>query len=160
MNIQVRSGDHVYEVEVGDVHARPIIATIAGERYEVWPEATPAGAGTLPPEHTQAAKVVPFSRATESSVDRTLSASASTPAAPPAGGRHNPRYLRAPLPGVIIAVMAEPGQQIIAGQELCVLEAMKMQNTIRATRSGQIARVHVAVDQQVQHNDVLIEYVD
>jgi biotin carboxyl carrier protein len=61
---------------------------------------------------------------------------------------------------VVVTVTAQPGQHIAAGQELCVLEAMKMLNTIRAPRAGQIAAVHVTIGQHVQHNDPLIEYDD
>jgi biotin carboxyl carrier protein len=85
---------------------------------------------------------------------------ASAPPAPPAPDRRGPRAVSAPLPGVVIAVPAQLGQQIVAGQELCVLEAMKMLNTVRAQRAGQIAAVHVTVGQHVQYNDVLFEYAD
>jgi propionyl-CoA carboxylase alpha chain len=61
---------------------------------------------------------------------------------------------------VVVTVTAQLGQQIVAGQELCVLEAMKMLNTVRAPRGGQIATLHITVGQHVQHNDLLFEYAD
>jgi biotin carboxyl carrier protein len=64
----------------------------------------------------------------------------------------------APLPGVIVAVSVQPGAEVSLGQELCVLEAMKMKNAIRAPRAGRIVSVHVAVGQTVKHRDVLVEY--
>ena len=156
MNIQVHVDDQIYEVEVGDLQARPIVVTVAGEAYEVWPDETPAGAGLGPPARTPPGKVVPLGppRARPvASPERTLPA-------PAAAARPYSRALCAPLPGVVVAVTAQPGQQIAAGQELCVLEAMKMLNTIRAPRAGQIAAVHVTIGQHVQHNDPLIEYDD
>jgi biotin carboxyl carrier protein len=49
---------------------------------------------------------------------------------------------------------------VVAGQELCVLEAMKMKNTIRASRDGEISKVHITVGQHVKHHDILVEYAD
>jgi biotin carboxyl carrier protein len=156
MNIQVHVDDQIYEVEVGDLQARPIVVTVAGEAYEVWPDETPLGTGLGSPARTPPGKVVPLGppRARPvASPERTLPA-------PAAAARPYSRALCAPLPGVVVAVTAQPGQQIAAGQELCVLEAMKMLNTIRAPRAGQIAAVHVTIGQHVQHNDPLIEYDD
>jgi glutaconyl-CoA/methylmalonyl-CoA decarboxylase subunit gamma len=51
-----------------------------------------------------------------------------------------------------------PGDEVEVGGELCILEAMKMKNAIRATRAGQIAAVHVSTGQHVKHNDPLVEY--
>ncbi len=70
------------------------------------------------------------------------------------------KVVRAPIPGVIVSVAVQPGATVSVGQELCMLEAMKMKNIIRATRSGQIAAVHVSVGQAVKHHDVLMEYAD
>ncbi len=64
--------------------------------------------------------------------------------------------VRAPMPGTIVQVKVKPGDQVEAGQELCVLEAMKMNNSIRATQPGQVAEVCVVIKQSVQHGDVLI----
>ena len=66
--------------------------------------------------------------------------------------------VRAPMPGVITAIAVKPGQQVVRGAELCVLEAMKMKNNIRASRSGTISAVHVSLGQQVQYRDILIEF--
>lgn len=68
--------------------------------------------------------------------------------------------VRAPIPGTIQSVLVKPGAEVVVGQELVILEAMKMKNTIRASRAGQVAAVHVIPGQAVKHNDVLLEYVD
>jgi propionyl-CoA carboxylase alpha chain len=62
--------------------------------------------------------------------------------------------LLAPMPGTVIAVHAESGAEVEAGQTLLVLEAMKMQHTISAPVSG-LLEVSVAVGQQVSAGDVL-----
>jgi biotin carboxyl carrier protein len=64
----------------------------------------------------------------------------------------------APMPGVITAVSVKSGDQVDYGQELCVLEAMKMKNSIRAPRSGKIKQVHVGAGQSVKFHDPLVEF--
>jgi propionyl-CoA carboxylase alpha chain len=61
---------------------------------------------------------------------------------------------------VIVSVAVQPGDTVQVGQELCVLEAMKMNNTIRAARAGTVARVNVSVGQHVKHGEVLLEYAE
>ncbi len=66
--------------------------------------------------------------------------------------------VRAPIPGTIISVEVQPGQEVAYGDPLLVLEAMKMKNLIRAPRSGRIAEVLVQPGQSVKHNDLLIRF--
>lgn len=136
MNLQVRIGDETFQVEVGDLRARPIIAHIDGAAFEVWPESGQSGPLEIP--------------------------------APATNGRHDPPTtlpaglagaIRAPIPGVILAIAVQEGATVAAGQEICTLEAMKMQNTIRAPYAGRIGRIAIAVGQAVQHQDVLVEFV-
>jgi biotin carboxyl carrier protein len=70
------------------------------------------------------------------------------------------KVVRAPIPGVIVSISVQPGSEVSTGQELCVLEAMKMKNTIRSTRSGKIASVSMQIGQHVKHHDVLMEYAE
>jgi propionyl-CoA carboxylase alpha chain len=62
--------------------------------------------------------------------------------------------LLAPMPGTVIAVQAESGEAVLAGQTLLVLEAMKMQHSISAPGDG-VVEIAVAVGQQVAAGDVL-----
>jgi biotin carboxyl carrier protein len=68
--------------------------------------------------------------------------------------------VKAPMPGTIVKINVNPGQRVEVGQELCVLEAMKMNNAIRASRPGQVIEVRVAIRQSVRHGDVLIVLSD
>lgn len=65
--------------------------------------------------------------------------------------------VKAPIPGLITRILVEPGQEIESGQPIIILEAMKMENEIRASRSGTIKVVNVQVGQTVTNNDVLVE---
>lgn len=68
--------------------------------------------------------------------------------------------MKAPIPGVIISIIVNEGDKVTFGQELCILEAMKMKNVIRAGRAGTIAKVLVKEGESVQHSQVLMEYED
>ena len=138
MKIQVKIGDQTFEVEVGDTSARPIKAEIAGETFEVWPEeeqleieSTAASDAPKAPAHAAAA---------------------------PAGA--SAKEVTAPIPGVIDSVKVKVGDTVKPGQELLVLEAMKMKNSIKATRNGKIAAIHVAVGDHVAHGAALVDFTD
>ncbi len=51
------------------------------------------------------------------------------------------RLLLSPMPGLLSSVVVEPGQEVKAGEPLAVVEAMKMENVLRAERDGRIARI-------------------
>jgi biotin carboxyl carrier protein len=61
-----------------------------------------------------------------------------------------------PMPGVVVAVLVKAGQFVKTGQGLAILEAMKMENEIRAPRNGLVEKVHVAPGQRVSQNDILV----
>ncbi len=66
--------------------------------------------------------------------------------------------IKAPLPGVIKSIAVRPGQQVAAGDELLVIEAMKMDNVIRATREGTVGVIHVTEGRQVAHGEPLLDW--
>ena len=65
--------------------------------------------------------------------------------------------LLAPMPGQVIAVEVAPGDQVEAGDALLVLEAMKMEHTIRAPRGGRIERVLFGAGERVEEGAPLVE---
>jgi 3-methylcrotonyl-CoA carboxylase alpha subunit len=71
--------------------------------------------------------------------------------------RHGAEGLGAPMPGRVIAVRVAPGQEVTRGQELLVIEAMKMENSVRAPRDGVVAAVAAAVGDMVGPGAVLVE---
>jgi glutaconyl-CoA/methylmalonyl-CoA decarboxylase subunit gamma len=140
MKLRVKIENRTYEVEVGDLLARPIQATIDGEVFEVWPEEAASQPGE--PVSTIPAGSLP-AQVTE------------TVPAPSASGA-----VLAPIPGVIVSVDVKPGDTVEHGQTLCILEAMKMKNAIRATRAGKIATIHITVGETVRHSQALMDYAD
>jgi len=151
MKLIVKVENQSFEVEVGDIHARPIVATIDGEAFEVWPEDVQL---VKPTVHVGQVASLPTA-APPPAANQPAPASAA-PAAPTSTARS----VLAPLPGVIVAVSVKPGDAVQHGQELCVIEAMKMKNVIRAGRAGTIGAVHVALNQHVKHHDTLLEFTD
>ena len=74
-----------------------------------------------------------------------------------AARRHASGGLEAPMPGKVIAVKAAPGQAVKKGDELLVVEAMKMENAIRAPRDGTVRSVAARVGDMVGPGAVLVE---
>ncbi len=132
---RVTVGDQEYTVEIENPRERPVRAIVNGEPIEVHVEESP--------EITTA----PATEAAEPPAS-TVSTAVRTPTAVPAAGAGS---VTAPLPGTVVSINVKEGDDVEPGQELCVLEAMKMNNPIRATRSGTVQEIHVQVGEQVQH---------
>ncbi|MBI4539954.1 MAG: biotin/lipoyl-binding protein [Gemmatimonadetes bacterium] len=70
-----------------------------------------------------------------------------------------PGAVRAPMPGLVVKVEVEEGQEVSAGQGVIVVEAMKMENELRTEVPGIVTRIHVVPGQPVEKNQVLVELV-
>lgn len=65
--------------------------------------------------------------------------------------------LRSPMPGVVVALSVKPGDTVAEGQEICVIEAMKMQNSMTAGKTGKVKSVHCKAGDTVGEGDLLVE---
>uniref|UniRef100_A0A4X1UC69 Propionyl-CoA carboxylase alpha chain, mitochondrial n=1 Tax=Sus scrofa TaxID=9823 RepID=A0A4X1UC69_PIG len=65
--------------------------------------------------------------------------------------------LHSPMPGVVVAVSVKPGDLVAEGQEICVIEAMKMQNSMTAGKTGKVKSVHCKAGDTVGEGDLLVE---
>lgn len=117
-----------YNVEINSVEGSNASVTVNGTAYQVELENAPAAPVQAAPAPVSAAPA-PVQAAP----------AAPKPAAPGAG-----KAVTSPLPGVIIAVKVNVGDTVKAGQEVAVLEAMKMENSIEATHDGTVTAIHVA----------------
>jgi len=145
MKYNVKIDGKTYLVEIQDLQSHPIIASVDGDTFEVWPEETTtlkelSTSGSVNQANT------PISKPGESTAKK--------PSAQEKSGN-----VAAPIPGVVIAVNVNPGDRIQYGQELCVLEAMKMKNTIRAgqNQTGTVKTVLAKEGEHVQQGQLLIE---
>jgi biotin carboxyl carrier protein len=72
--------------------------------------------------------------------------------------QRGPVILRAPMPGLVVRVLVEPGQEVPAGAGLVVLEAMKMENELKAPAAGTVGAVRAQAGQAVEKGQVLVEF--
>lgn len=144
MKMKVVIDNQDYEVEIEDIHTRPVIAIVEGERFEVWPESQDYLSSSV-----SSAPAISVPTPTQE-----------TPIKSPEPQTRGEKEVTSPLPGVIVAILVEPGETVTRGQELCTLEAMKMKNAIRANREGTIASIEVSVGDQVGHGQVLMTFTE
>ena len=111
--------------------------TVNGKTYDVQVEEVGgAAAPVAAPAATAAPATAPAAPAAES-------AAASAPAA-------GAEVINSPMPGTILSVKVAAGDSVAKGDVLCVLEAMKMENEIKAPRDGVVAGVHVTANSSVE----------
>lgn len=67
-------------------------------------------------------------------------------------------FVMSPMPGTLVNYSVAAGDHVEAGQELCIVEAMKMQNIVRAPRAGTIAKLNIDVGASMQADDIIIEF--
>jgi biotin carboxyl carrier protein len=65
-------------------------------------------------------------------------------------------HLKSPMPGLIVSVPVEEGQAVEQGQDLVILESMKMQNELKAPRRGTVGRIRVRPGDSVEQNALLL----
>lgn len=77
---------------------------------------------------------------------------------PPPIKRDLTKMILSPMPGAVISISVESGQTVVDGQELLVVEAMKMQNILRSETEGKVKKVLVKKGQSVAVDEILIEF--
>jgi acetyl/propionyl-CoA carboxylase alpha subunit len=70
-------------------------------------------------------------------------------------GAAGPRALKAPMPGRVVRVLVGVGDEVLEGQAIMVIEAMKMQNELKSPKGGRVVRVGLGVGDTVGTGDVL-----
>lgn len=150
--VKVKVEGKWYTVEVGDLTQRPVTAVVDGHTIEVdvqdpvWQPDPRTGRGTARPS---VAITQPTSSASPQVSRPTGSGVESAPEAT--------KLFRTPLPGTILSIEVNPGDQIVTGDPICVLEAMKMHQELRADWSGVVKEVMVSVGQQVLAGAPIVE---
>jgi len=67
--------------------------------------------------------------------------------------------VKAPMPGLVLNVMVEPGQMIKKGDAIIVLEAMKMENILKAAADGEVKKILVRKGDKVEKNQVMVNLI-
>ena len=68
------------------------------------------------------------------------------------------KMLLCPMPGLLVKIDVELGQEVQAGQPLCTVEAMKMENILRAERKGVVAKINSSVGDSLAVDDIILEF--
>jgi len=68
------------------------------------------------------------------------------------------KLIQSPMPGLVVSVAVEPGQEVKAGETVAIIEAMKMQNILKAERDGKVKAVQARAGDPVAADDVLVEF--
>ncbi len=134
--LRVRINGEWYTVEVGDVYQSPVEVVVDGETYLVELD-TAVEAGAARTRGRQQRKVEqPGLRGITEGDDRVI---------------------RCPLPGKVVSVAVAKGQVLEAGDEICQLESMKMEQSVRMATGGTVKNVKIKKDQSVNAGTPLIE---
>jgi glutaconyl-CoA/methylmalonyl-CoA decarboxylase subunit gamma len=130
MKVRVKIAGKIFDVEIDSLHTQPVIARVDGEPIEVWLESAPGVSIPAEKPGLEDIAAVP---------DKQIE-------------------IRAPIPGTITSVAVKAGDTVAYGQEICILDAMKMKNPIRSPRQGEIGEVFISAGQTVKHNDLLVVF--
>ncbi len=133
--LRVRVNDDWYAVEVGDTYQSPVEVVVDGESFMVEVGNPVDGDMPLPRKPAPKAALPGLRGLTQG----------------------DERVIRCPLPGKIVAMMLKKGQQLEAGDEICILESMKMEQSVRMAKAGVVKNVKVKKDQTVNTGQPLIE---
>ncbi|MDA0771190.1 MAG: acetyl-CoA carboxylase biotin carboxyl carrier protein subunit [Chloroflexi bacterium] len=140
--LKVKVGSKWYTVEVEDLTTVPIRVLVDGEPVEVDIDGMAGTSEQLEVQTTDSPQMDP----TPAHLSQAKSVTGEVS-----------HTIRAPMPGVIISVGHIIGDHIAVGDEACVLEAMKMQQSIRSDGAGTVARILIQPGQQVRGGEALIE---
>jgi len=140
MKYNVTIQDKSYLVEIEDINARPVVAYVEGLRFEVIPDTDPLGIEGNRLEFPKEAKEVHSINLPQTEFNQGAG------------------EMTAPLPGTVVEVFVKEGDVIESGQVIVIIEAMKMKNSIRSTRSGKVTEVLVDSMQTVTHKQPLVRF--
>ena len=137
--VRVKVGDRWYTVEVENLSTSPIRVKVEGETFYVEVEGLP---GRRPAPRRGTAPRAP---------------QPGPPQIRPPAPRVSEKIIRSPMPGRVLIVNVRPGDTVSPGEEVCVIEAMKMEQSIRTAQGGVVKAVHVRPLQQLGTDDPLVE---
>lgn len=143
--LKVKIRDKWYTVEVQDLEADPVQVLVDGVLVEVALDSLPNLTQTEPDAPVREPNLPPEEPAAPVQEHSTPN---------PVPVQH---VIRSPMPGVIMSVTVAEGDTVKAGDEICVLEAMKMQQSIKSDASGTVLNVRVIPGQQVQGGQEIAE---
>jgi biotin carboxyl carrier protein len=143
--LEVHVDGRALEVDVVEVSAGrgPLSARVSGQVVDLTTEGSPPDIGAFAREHRATVHVVSERRRSAEQARKSTLTGADT-------------TVRSPMPGRVVQVLVARGAVVEAGQGLIVLEAMKMENEVRARVAGTVADVHVVPGAAVEAHAKLV----
>ena len=138
---RIKIEDQWYDVEIGDLTTSTVEVTVNGESFSIEIDAG----------HQDQRSYTRRQRSSEQITPQTPLNSVTSHT------QVNEPILRSPMPGRVMSITVRPGDSVSEGDEVCVVEAMKMEQSIRAPRNGIVKEIHVQPLDSVNANDPLVE---
>ncbi len=132
---------NLYNVVIGDIEDNIAHVEVNGTHYTVEMEKKP--------------KAAPAPKPVARPVAKPAAAPAATPAAKPAAASAK-SGVKSPLPGVILDIKVNVGDEVKKGQTIIILEAMKMENSINADKDGKVTAINVSKGESVLEGTDLV----
>ncbi len=136
-SMRLRVNGQWYQVLVGDAYQSPVAVEVDGDLYLVELD---AATGTPQPRTARP----PHSTKTEQPGLRGLT-------------EGNEKVIRCPLPGKVVSISATKGQELEPGDEICVLESMKMEQSVRMASRGMVKSIKIKTNQNLNAGAPLLE---
>lgn len=136
--VRVKIGERWYTVEVEEPLGSPARVTVEGETFLV-----EVDRGVSRRSHS-----------------RTFRPPVGAPAARGGAGGQSAAadgIIKSPMSGKVLAIRVKPGGKVVSGEEVCVVEAMKMEQSIRSPQNGVVKEIRVQPMDSVRTNDPLME---
>ncbi|TMJ61963.1 MAG: acetyl/propionyl/methylcrotonyl-CoA carboxylase subunit alpha [Alphaproteobacteria bacterium] len=130
-----RPGLPLLHLRLGDAILTVQIERLAGRAFRLVHRGVVRRAQVLPPRAAELAALMPEKAAADTS-----------------------RLVQSPMPGLLAAVVVAEGQEVKAGEPLVVVEAMKMENVLRAERDGKVARLRAKPGDSLAVDQVILEF--
>ena len=68
------------------------------------------------------------------------------------------KYLHCPMPGLVVSIEVVEGEEVKAGQKLCVIEAMKMENILFAEQAGKVIKISATLGESIAVDEIIMEF--
>lgn len=143
---EITVNGETFVIEVGDASTSPTEVIVNGVQKTVEfsaVDAEPAAPTAPAPSATRPAPEAPVEEP-------------EAPEAPTPVGAVTGATVSAPMPGKILSIVVSTGDQVVEGETICTLEAMKMEMPVSSTASGTVQAIHVQVGSSVANNEPLI----
>ena len=128
--MKIRVGNHWYTVEIQDVDSDPVVVLVDGERFEV--------------------------KLDNSSFTSEFSLTTSDVMRDPENKNNSLTQFNSPMPGTISSILVSIGEKLVVGQDIIILESMKMQQTLKSNVEGTVVDVKAREGDQISEGDLIL----